>query len=183
MPVEESSGRTKETARRVPEDMPRHRAAPTRARTFCGDLAVSPICQSGLRCAPAILESDEAGVVPIRPSQIEFPKSVVPGILDYFPKYQVCTPEVAEPLVGATILVNDRGFVSERQDARYGLAILGSYVDFHFLAQACDQIAEPSKRLGQQQLPPASQHQQVIELLKQRRRRALFVNQSFALRP
>jgi hypothetical protein len=89
-------------------------------------------------------------------------------------------PQVIESPIGATILVNHRGFVGKSENAGHWLPVLGSEANLHFVADACDQVAKPPERWRRQELPAASQHHQVVELFEQRFRPTLFVNQALA---
>ena len=64
-----------------------------------------------------IFESDQSQILFIGASQIEFLQVFRLGILDRLPEEAGHPTQIVKSLIGTTILVNDRLFVAQRQDA------------------------------------------------------------------
>src|SRR6185295_6973420 len=65
------------------------------------------------RRSEVVFESDQARIVFVGASQIEFLELLGFGVLDGLPKEPGHTAQIVEPLIGATILVNERPPVTQ----------------------------------------------------------------------
>jgi hypothetical protein len=82
-------------------------------------------------------------ILPIRAPQIKRGKLFAFCLLDSFPEKQVHSPELAEPRVRATVLVNQGVLVVERQNARHWLIAFGNQANLQLVSHERDQVAEP----------------------------------------
>src|SRR5206468_1330037 len=64
-----------------------------------------------------VLEGDQPGSVVVRTTKVKFVKSAALGLLDGFPKQEVCSAKAVEPRVGAAVLVSERALEAQSDDA------------------------------------------------------------------
>ena len=82
-------------------------------------------------------------------------KAAALGLLDGFPEQEMRAAKVVESRIGAAVLVNQRAFEAQREDAGDGATILEGHTNLQVVAHAVDQVTKPAEWLGWQSLPPA----------------------------
>src|SRR2546426_4926749 len=98
---------THKTIRNMAKDPTWHLRTPTRSGERGQACRISPIGQLRPRGPPAVLEGDQASVVAIRATEIELANAIPFSFLDRTPEQVVHSSEIVEPLVGASILVDE----------------------------------------------------------------------------
>src|SRR6516164_5118058 len=105
VPVEQLSGHNQKASGNVGNHLPGRSGRPARSKVFGIGRWASPVCQRRTLAAPAVFESYQPRVVTIGPPQVKFLQPVFFGFL-YGPPEEKRHPAVlAEPCVGATVLV------------------------------------------------------------------------------
>jgi len=90
-----------------------------------------------------LLESYEPHALKIRAAHVQFFKFTIFGLLDRLPEKESHATEVVESGVGATVFINHRLLVRERDHRGNRVSILGGDPDLEVLSEAVGQVVKP----------------------------------------
>ena len=91
--------------------------APAASTFELRSLRESPVVQDRFGCSQMVLELDQPRIILVRPSQIQFFQLLQPGFLDRLPEQSWHASQFVKPFVRTTVLVDDRLFMSKRENA------------------------------------------------------------------
>lgn len=110
-----------------------------------------------------LLEPDQAGVIWIGASEVEFLSPQLFALLDRFPHQQWHPAQIMEPGIRTAVLVDKRVFVKQRNDAGNGLTVFGHQVNAQLVGETLHQISKPHYGLRRKLMPTPGKQQELIE--------------------
>src|SRR5256885_5536445 len=113
-------------------------------------------------------------------AEIEFDSTVAFRILDSLPKNESCAPEIIEPSVRTTVLINHCVFVCDGNNAGDWPITLRRYTNDDSVFERGNDVAKPSERLRWNSMTTPSEYQQRIKFAEKRLGSTFLVGQVFA---
>src|SRR5690349_18324045 len=141
---------------------------------------MTPVRQRGPRRAPALLEGDEARLIPVRTTEIELRDPVAVRLLNRVPEEERHPAEIVPASVGAAVLVDHRLAVADREDARHGPPVLGRDADAGALSEALHHVLQPRPRRRRHAMALSCQAHQRVQMVDEALTAAGLVRESLA---
>jgi hypothetical protein len=95
-----------------------------------------------------VFESDKAIMIEIGTPVVDRLGPPALALFDQLPEQKRHPPQMMKPLIRTTVLVDDRGTVSESKHGGHRFAVFAGYSDLEIVAQTTPQISEPGSWLG-----------------------------------
>ena len=144
--------------------------------------AIPRIGRDRLHRSPAIFEGNKPVLIGISTAEIKRSKPRFLRFRDRIPEKKVHASQVREARVTSSILVNKGIFVTQRDDCRYGSALVYCYSNLEIVTKAINQVREPSARRRRQSVPFSCNGKKIIEPVEELRIGTVQARQAFPFR-